>query len=159
MNKNQIMIDYLLQCPTIQKNPLFFNFGKAGEDNNRVMILPTDSKLSKPFIDGSIEKAYKFTIITNKSISYNPVVKQSNYPDENLTEMTEFQEVIDWIQEQEDIKNRPDFGEDCQVDRIFTLTDNPVFLGIDSSVTPALATYSITIQVDYVDYTYAQWRN
>ena len=34
MDKNKAIIKYLMQCPTIKNNPVFFNFGEV-EDNSK----------------------------------------------------------------------------------------------------------------------------
>lgn len=158
VNKNEAMLNYLFNCPTVQNNPLFFNFGEAKEDSNQFITTSNSETLGRMFIDGSVLKYYVFTLLTFKTISYNAVVKAEGYPDENLLEMSAFQEVIDWINEQEDLHNYPNFGDDCVVDSIRCLTANPVLNDVDSSQEPAIATYSITIQVEYLDKSKQLWK-
>ena len=73
----------------------------------------------------------------------------------NVEDMLDVQGVIDWVEEQNDLRNFPDFGIECVVDSIQPSTDNPNLDGVDTSLTPALAKYSITIQVNYLDNTKA----
>lgn len=159
VDKNQAMIEFLLTCPTVQRSPLFFNFAKAKEDNNQFMTLSNETRLQEPYIDGAVLKQYKFILLTYKTVSFNQIVKQEGYPDENITEVAEFQEVIDWVNEQADLFNYPDFGELCVIDGMRVSSDNPVLYDVDESVSPPLARYSITIQVDYLDNSLKLWHN
>ena len=159
VDKNQAMIDFLITCPTIQANPLFFNFAKAKEDNNQFILLSNDIKLHEPYIDGSVLKQYRFILLSYKTASFNPVVKAPGYPDENLSEIAEFQKIIDWVKQQSELNNFPDFGEDCIIDNMTVLSDNPNLYDIDESVAPPIARYSITIQLEYLDNSLKLWHN
>lgn len=158
MNKHEAMIKYLVTCPFVKNNPLFFNFGESKENSNQFITTSNTESITTEFIDGSKLKSYAFTLLTFKTISYNAIVKTGDYKDENLSEMSEFQEVIDWINEQEENRNYPDFGEDCVIDAIRCLTANPVLSDVDASVEPAIVTYSITIQVEYLDKSKQIWK-
>ena len=72
--------------------------------------------------------------------------------------MADIQALIDWIQEQEDLHNYPNFGEDCLVEEISTTSENPHFDGIDEQVSPPLAIYSVTIEIKYLDVSKVIWR-
>lgn len=159
MDKNEAIITYLLQCPAIQNSPLYFNFINAKDDNKQIVTQANDKIIDKPFIDGSIQKRFTFTIMDYKSIAYTAVVKELNnlsatlvYPNENLEDIIDVQGIIDWISEQEVLRNYPDFGEDCVIDDIKALSDNPNLNSVDTSTNPPLAKYSISIQINYVDY-------
>lgn len=158
VDKNQAMIDYLLTCPDIKNSPLFFNFGKTKQDNNQFVTIANDEALNTKYIDGSISKSYRFILLTYKTISYNAIVKTGNFQDENLSEMAEFQKVIDWVKEQEELCNYPNFGDNCVIDSIKSLSENPVLQDVDTSVEPTIATYSVTIQVDYLDSSNKLWK-
>lgn len=157
-NKNQAVIDYIITCPTILNSPLYFNFINAKDDTNQLFTESTDTYTNKPFIDGSVEKLYTFTIITYKSAADIAVVKQSGYENENLSDMSDIQNLIDWITEQNDVRNFPDFGEDCIIDSISTTTEQPKFEGIDEQISPPLAVYSTSIQIKYIDTSKKLWR-
>ncbi len=158
VDKNQATINYLLTCPVVQNNPLFFNFATVKENNNQFITLSNDTILSKPYIDGSVLRRYSFTMATFKTVSYNPMVKEPGYPDENLTEVAEFQQLIDWLKEQADIHNYPDFGADCIIDNLEITSDNPQLTDLDTSVTPNIARYIVSINIDYLDLTKQTWR-
>lgn len=153
MDKNKAVIDYLLTCPSIQDTPLYFNFINAKNDHTQFITVSNDTVINRLFIDGSIAKRYDFTIIVFKSISNNPISKNVVYSDENVVDMSDVQTIIDWIETQNENRVFPNFGNNCIIDSISTTTTNPNLNSIDTTVTPALARYSITIRIEYVDYT------
>ena len=81
MDKNQAIIDFLINCPTIEANPLFFNFIHAKQDNKQVITMGNEKTLDRSYINGDVLKRYTFTIIDFKSVAYNAVIKQEGYPD------------------------------------------------------------------------------
>lgn len=159
MDKNQAVIDYMCQCPVIRDNPLFFNFAQAEGDNKQLVTVATDKSLNKPYIDGSVDKRYTFTIIDYRSIIYQEVVKVSGYQNENVEEMFDVQSIIDWVSAQNDIRNFPSFGDDCVIEEIVAVTDTPNLNGVDTSATPAVAKYSVSIQIFYLDKSKMIWKS
>lgn len=157
IDKNQAVINYLITCPTIQNSPLYFNFINAKNDNNQFITSANDTDAQQPYIDGSVYKEYTFNIIAFKSVSYNPVVKGVGYPDENVDDMAQVQALIDWVNDQDEQRNYPDFGENCVIDRIQALSENPDLNSVDTTMTPALAKYSISIKIEYVDNSKRLW--
>ena len=154
VDKNRAVIDFLIQCPAIQNSSLYFNFTQAEDDNKQFVTTSNDKNMNKEFVDGSVQKRYTFTIIDYRSVAYQAVVKDPDYisANENVEELLDVQSIMDWINEQADAHNYPDFGEDCFIDGMRTLTENPNTNGVDTSLTPALAKYSISVQIDYIDY-------
>ena len=159
VDKNQAVIDFLLECPTILNNPLFFNFLNARNDDKQIVTQSNDTILDKRYIDGSIKKRYIFSIIDFRSVAYQPIPKVAGYTSENVEEMFDVQGIVDWINEQNDLQNFPYFGESCVVDSMRTTSNNPSLNGVDVSVTPALAKYRIAIQIDYIDTSKSIWNN
>ena len=157
MDKEKALIEYLLQCEQIQNNPLFFNFLKAQEDNKQFVTVANDKIINRSYVDGSVLKRYTFTIVDYRSVAYQAVVKMEGYPNENLEEFIDVQAIIDWITEQNDLENYPDFGDKCIIEEIRTTTDQPNLNGVDTNASPALAKYSISIQIDYMDITKKLW--
>lgn len=158
VDKNKAIINFLLECPAIQNSPLYFQFINAKNDNKQIVTVGNDRLLHRPFIDGSVEKQYTFTIIDFKSISYNAIPKGlSEGTNENVEEMFEVQAIIDWIDEQAELRNYPNFGDGIVIDNIRALSDNPNLNGIDTSIQPALAKYSVSIQIDYTDNSKVIW--
>lgn len=157
MDKNKAVITYLTACPAIAKNPLFFNFAEAQDNNKQFVTVASDRAVERPYIDGSVLKRYTFTIIDYRSIAYQAIVMKAGYPNENVQEMLDVQSLIDWIEEQNNNLNFPDFGDDCVVEEIIALTDSPRLSGVDTQSTPSLAKYSVAIQIQYLDKSKMIW--
>lgn len=160
-NKHQAVIDFLCNCPQIRDNPLYFNFINAKDENKQIITQANDIATQRPYIDGSVKKRYTFTLIDFKSLSYNPIIKSLDpaYTNENVEEILDTQAIMDWIREQADIDNYPNFGEDCYIDDMRVTSDIPNLNGIDTRTNPVLAQYSFTIQIDYIDSSKKLWRN
>ena len=157
VDKNKAIIEFLATCPQIQETPLYFNFINAQNDTKQIITVSNDVYVNRPYIDGSVLKRYTFTLIDFKSISDLAIVLQfTGYDNENLDDMSDVQAVIDWISEQNELKNFPNFGEDCIVQEMHTTTENPNLDGINQDA--GLAMYSITIQIDYIDVSKKVWR-
>ena len=157
MDKTQAIIEYLITCPSIASSPLYFNFINAEDDDKQFVTMANEKMLQRPFIDGSVQKRFTFTIIDFRSVAYQELAKLHIDTNENVEEYLDIQGIIDWIDEQNDSRNFPDFGVDCIIDSITTTTDNPNLNGVDTSAKPALAKYSISIQVDYIDTSKQLW--
>lgn len=159
--KETSIIEFLRNCPTIRDNPLFFNFINAKDDNKQFVTVANDKATNRSFVDGSVEKQYSFTIIDFRSIAYLalPLTMAELETSENVEEYLDFQGVIDWVTEQADNKNFPDFGTDCIVDSMEATTENPNLNGVDTTTTPALAKYSVTVRITYIDTSKAVWKN
>ena len=149
------MIEFLLQCPTIQENPLFFNFADEENGNNH-FITENDIK-KRTYIDGSCRKQYTFSIASYFSVSHNAIIDGDDIVDENMENMAKVQAILDWIDEQADSNNFPDFGPDCVVDEMETLSSDPDIDGIDTSVNPPIARYSVGVKLIYLDNSKKIW--
>lgn len=158
MDKNQAVIDFLLTCPIIQSHSLFFNFINAKDKSKQVSSIATNTSINKKYIDGSVLKRYTFSIIDFCSVSYQAIPKNAELVSENVADLQLVQDLMDWINEQADINNYPDFGTDCVVEEMTTTTNMPNLNGIDTQVTPPLAKYSITINIDYLDTSKMWWK-
>lgn len=157
VDKNQAIIDYLITCPSIQNSPLYFNFIDAKEDNKQILITANDKMMDEPYVDGSVLKRFTFSVVDFRSIAYRAIVKDGMHSDENVEEAFQVQEIIDWITEQAEIQNYPDFGSDCFVDSMEATTDNPFLNGVDTTTTPVLAKYSVSIRIQYIDKSKMLW--
>lgn len=158
VDKQQAIINYILQCPQIMNTPLYFNFINAKDNTNQIITSANDRFTEKPYITGSVAKQYTFTIMIFKSITDDAIVKLSGYSHENVEELASAQALIDWISDQNTLKNFPNFGEDCNIDSIETASETPKLEAINDEVSPALAVYSVTIRVNYIDNSKNIWR-
>lgn len=157
IDKNQAVLNYLLTCNKIKNSPLYFNFINAKDSHNQIITSSEDVVLNRAYLDGSVNRKYVFTILTFKSITEQPIVKQSGYMNENVDDMSDVQTIIDWIAEQEEHHNYPDFGDNCLVESIKTTKDAPTLDGINTDVSPSLAMYSIVIEIEYLDKSHVIW--
>lgn len=158
VDKQTAIINYILQCPQVQNTPLYFNFINAKDNTTQIVTSSNDKFLDRPFITGSVSKLYSFTIMIFKSITDDAIVKLEGYAHENVEELAYAQALIDWISEQNELQNFPNFGTDCDIDSIETSTETPSLEAINAEVSPPLAMYSITIRIRYIDNSQKIWR-
>lgn len=156
VDKNTATINFLVTYPDIQANPLFVNFINAKDNNIQFLTSSNDKTVNKPFIDGSVMKRYTFSLVITKSITEMAIVKDE-IANENIEDMANIQELMDWINAQGDNRIYPDFGEECVIEEMHTTAENPSLDGINTEVTPALALYSMEIRIDYIDYSKVIW--
>ena len=166
VDKNQRMLDYIMGCDVIAENPLYFNFINESDNSNQLLVARDDAVVNKPYIDGSVLKQYTVDVLLYKSIAYNPIViKQTpsgtepdpSYVDENMVDMRDGQTLIDWLIQQNDEGNYPDFGDKCIVESIEPTTNKPTLNGSNTDINPPLAQYSVGIKVTYLDITKQLW--
>ena len=155
MDKNKAVIEYLVTCPSIVESPLFFNYGEAFDGNSQFNTIATDKRTNVHFIDGSVKKVFTFTLIWYKQIAHRAIIEDEE--DENMETVLDIQSVVDWVETQNDNRNFPDFGKNCEIDSIQALTDQPNLNSVDRSSTPALAKYSISIRIEYIDTSKRIW--
>lgn len=159
MDKTEAIIQYLLTCPRIANSSLYFNFINATDEDKQFLTVANDKALDKTYIDGSVLKRFTFTIIDYRSVAYQEMARYDITANESVEEYLDVQALIDWINDQEDIHNYPDFGEHCIIEHIGTASQNPNLNGVDTQANPALAKYSISIQIDYLDTSKMLWNN
>ena len=156
---NTAIIEYLQTCPYLQNLKVYFNFAQATDNIKQLVTVATSTNTVKSYIDGSKDRTYSITIIDYRSVAYQPLVNaQGDYPNENVEEFLDVQGIIEWVSEQNDLRNFPNFGNDYVVEEVSTTTDIPNLNGVDTSIQPTLAKYSVTIQVKYLDKTKVLWR-
>lgn len=158
IDKNKAVIDFLMDCPQIRDNRLFFNFINGQNNDKQFVTVSNDRSIHRPYIDGSVLKRYTFTIIDFRSVSYQAIVPSQASKNENIEEMLDVQGIIDWITEKSENLEYPDFGVDCIIDSMRTSSDIPNLNGVDTSMRPALAKYSISIFIEYIDNSKKIWR-
>lgn len=157
MNKNQIMLEYLQQCEGIKQ--LYFQYGEMRAGSVQMLTNSVESAARAEYIDGSRPRQLDYSLIWFKPISIvpvrNPATGQYNG---NIAELDDVQNIIEWVEQQQDDHNLPDFGPGYEVDSIRCLHDVPQLLGIDTTSSPALARYSFTVRVEFLDTTHCTFR-
>lgn len=151
LDKNQAVIEFLLTCPLVQNSPLYFNFVEAQDKDKQFLTLANDTIVNKPYIDGSVLKRYTFTIQDFRSIAFNALNALNVAGNENVEDMLDCQGLIDWITEQAESRNYPNFGDKCIIESMEALTDNPDMNGVQSAGSLYLAKYSVNIRIEYLD--------
>lgn len=159
VDKNQAMVDYFLTCEPIYYSTLYFNFANIKDAAKQFITQSNDVSINTPYVDGAVKKRYSMTITSFVSISNNPIIKVAGYDNENISDLAEVQALIDWITEQNENSHFPEFGDGVDVEEIRTTSANPRLDAIDATSTPAIARYSFTVQVDYIDRTKVIWNN
>ena len=96
--------------------------------------------MKKKYITGEVLKEDGFTIVIVKSYS-------SCQDDLNLEAMNFAQAFMDWLDQQNDSKDFPDFGEDCAVQKTENLQNMPNLSGVNQDGT--MARYMIQARVIY----------
>ena len=44
VDKNKAVVAFLLNCPYIKDNPVFYNFGKVASENKQIVTLANDAR-------------------------------------------------------------------------------------------------------------------
>lgn len=156
VDKNTATLNFLMEYPDMQTNPLFVNFMNATDNDVQFMTDSNEVALNRKFIDGSVMKQYTFSILITRSITDLALAKDGVLS-ENIDDLADIQAFMDWINEQGDNHNYPDFGENCVIEEMHTTAENPSIDGINDEVSPALALYSMEIRIDYIDYSKVIW--
>lgn len=161
IDKNEVMVNYILTCPEFTEYKLYFNYAEETDNSNHFVTI--SDNIREKYIDGSQLKEYTFSIISYKSVSPSALVLDNGTltikPNENIEEMAEVQKIINWVNEQNEIKNFPNFGPGTMVEEMSCTNDDPNLAGIttDNTGTP-LAKYSIIIRITYLDTTKRLWQ-
>ena len=118
---------------------LNFNFSPEAPESISLITNYSD-KIRKRYITGDCEKEYGFSIIIVKPYS-------SDQDDLNLEAMNFAQAFMDWLDEKNEERKFPDFGENCTVERIENLQNMPNLSGVNYE--EGLARYMIQAKIIY----------
>lgn len=157
MDKNQAVIEYLLNYPAVSGNSLFFNFAEESDNSTQIVTHGDDTILDETYIDGSVMKVFTFTMLIYKAVTYNPIVKVDNLVDANVADVSDIQELIDWLVTQNKNKVFPNFGTSCIIDSVEPTTNRPTLRGVNNEVQPPLAQYQVVIRITYLDTSNKIW--
>lgn len=142
-------LEWLLKSDYIKNNKLFLNAIEAADNNIQIVSQQISRSQDKRFCDGSVLHKVIFTVFDFKSISFNQLVKTMIDRNENVTDLLEAGQIIDYVKEQNKKGIYPDFGDGYEVQEIYTSYASPSTPSIDN----ALARYSIPIICEVMDYT------
>ena len=156
MDKNKAILEFITTYSGIETSPIFINFINANNDNVQLLTASNEKGLNRQFVDGSVMKRYTFSLVITKTIT-NTAIAKDILTNENIDDIADIQAFMDWVNEQGDNHNYPNFGEDCVIEEMHTTSENPSLDGINTEVSPALALYSMEIRIDYIDYSKVIW--
>ena len=159
VDKNKATLNFIAGYPEMETSPIFFNFMNGKDEDIQFLTDSNDTALTRRFIDGSVMKRYTFALVLTRSITDMAIIKAlaGGEDNENISDLAELQAFMDWINEQGDNENYPDFGSNCVIEKMQTTSENPSLDGINTEVSPNLAMYSMEIQIDYIDYSKVIW--
>lgn len=120
MDKNTAVFEWIKDCPVLKN--LFFNFGTAEEGEANFIPIPTDYTV-KTDIFGFETKHYDFAVS-----SFGFVDDTSLEGVENLADLESLQSLSEWIKKQNRERNFPDFGANCNIEKITAIQNIPASL-------------------------------
>ena len=119
------------------------NFNFSPESPNSISLLTNYSdKVRKKYITGDALKEYGFSIIIVKEYS-------SESDDLNLEAMNFAQTFMEWLEDQNEKKEYPDFGENCTIEKMENLQNMPNLSGVNYEA--GLARYMIQVRIIYTE--------
>ncbi|MDE6357906.1 MAG: hypothetical protein K2L15_04885 [Eubacteriales bacterium] len=142
-NKHKAVMEYLkeyfktLEDDSKLSSILYFNSVQEENNHTSVNTIVSDTWATKYFRGGI--KNYDFAMVLMRP--YN-----TGTSDDNINEMFDIQKFMDWIDEQNKIKNFPIF-EDGQVLSIQNLQNEPNLSGVNEA--GDLAKYMFQIRIEY----------
>ena len=138
-------IKWLLQSDYIKQNKVFLNAIEAQDNNVQIVTQQISKNQITNFVDGSKSYPITFSINNYKSISYSQIVKNMVEGNENLADLLDAAKVIEFVGEMEKQGNYPLFDDNITVEKVYCQYNIPNTPAIDSSISPALAKFTIPI--------------
>lgn len=142
-------LKWLLNSDYIRGNKLFLNAVEAKDNNIQIVTQQIMRSQDKEYVDGSVLHRIVFTVFDFKSISFNQLVKTMVENAENVVDLLEAGQIIDYVEQRNKEKDFPDFGKDFEVQRIYSEYESPSTPSVDG--TAQLAKYSIPIVCEVLD--------
>lgn len=130
------MWSFIRTYPNFDK--LYYNFCVAEGGNYNFIPNPSDFIIKEDILGNRI-RYYDFAITAFSSFSDIP------FSDENVLDYDTMQDFISWIETQNQNRNFPDFGENCNVDKIMNLQNMPTSSGVNIN----MAKYMVQCRVIY----------
>ena len=133
-NKHTAIWNWLYQNEQIKR--LYFNFSDVQTGNTVIATSP--GRIIKSYTDGSKMMAYDFAMIQYMNLNTIDVNSE-----ENAETMFDAEQLMEWIDEQERIKNYPVFP-NCSVTKVENLQTVPTVAGMDDTRAKYLFSCRIT---------------
>lgn len=136
VNKHKVMRDWVSQF--LEDNYLYFESADA-YPNVRVLVPNYGDYINRTDILGNKYRSYSFVFIGYETLD-------PGTSDVNVDNLAAFDAFNDWLEEQKENKNFPDFGEKCSEYDIIIL-QNMANIGTISE--DGLAKYMLGVRIDY----------
>lgn len=143
-------LKWLIKCPDISKNKLFFNAVTANKETKAIITQQVQKSEDVEYIDGSIQHTVRFTLFDYKSIEFNQLVKSKIENNENVSALLETGNLNSWIEQQNKAQFFPDYGSRFEVQEIRPEYLTPSTPSIDTKA--MIAKYSIPITMVVIEY-------
>lgn len=141
MTKHDAMYEFFSpKVAELLENVLKFNFAPESKDTVSFVTQYSD-KILRKFVRAA-EKEYGFAIIITRDYS-------TDEDDLNLQAMNFAQAFMDWVDEQNKIKNYPEFPENCQIRKLENLQNMPNLAGVNTE--EGLARYMLQCRLVYFE--------
>ena len=138
MTKADAIIEYFNNYPQLY-SWLYLN-SVTNSVGNTAMLTDSDNVL-REYIDGSKDKEYIFAIAMVKDFD-------TGTSDINANALGESENLIEWVEENNNNETYPDFGEKCSIEEIEIINNVPQ-LAIDSENN--IARYLISMKINYTE--------
>ena len=149
-------LKWLLKSDYIRGNRLFLNAVEAKDNNIQIVTQQITRSQDREFVDGSVLHRVMFTVFDFKSISFNQLVKTMVERAENVVDLLEAGQIIDYVEQKNKEKDFPDFGKDFEVQSIYSEYGSPSTPAVDGAM--QLAKYSIPIVCEVLDFRECFWQ-
>lgn len=143
VSKHEAVREYFSdKIQELTSSALGFNYSP---DTESVAIIPQYSDRNvRDYINGDRQRQYSFSFIIVRPYSSDPL-------DVLNTEAMELgQAFMDWIEQQDEAGDYPDFGEGCEVERMEVLQNMPNLASVNAK--EGIARYMIQGRIIYREY-------
>lgn len=142
-NKYRAVMDLINTCPLVGHSTFFNVTDETNNDGNTSLLTTPDGTLVKKYIGGEKLKRFSCEIRQVKPLTFS---ENSN---QNIEQIQLVQEFLNWINEQGEKGNFPDFGEGCAVQSMSTPegADVPSVIGISEDG----ALYAFPFEITYLE--------
>lgn len=135
-SKHEAVMTWLAGCPHIRD--LFFNFSQTEDDDTQ--LIPSESIIEE-YNDGSSLRSYECALTRYMTCSDEPNDEQ------NIIDLVDFDKVAEWVEDQNDAGNFPEFPEGCSVMEIGV---SPNESGYIAALEGERARYMIQFSIEYI---------
>ncbi|MBQ9428615.1 MAG: hypothetical protein IJU41_03615 [Clostridia bacterium] len=139
---NKSIKNWLLKCPEIKADKLFFNFLSAGAENQSFQIVE-NTTVSEDICGNEIGR-YTFAVIDFRTLSASPVFRTEI----DFDRMADCAGITEWLNAQIRAKNYPTAPAGMVIQRM-SAPPAPSFAGADRNEGMNLAKYMIQVTIDY----------